>query len=158
MPLRSSIQSSTLSLSSLLLYSRLLTGIIVAHMLLTNLLLYIHVGSENGFQSINQQKECTKIESSRVLFKELEEVGSWEHLCHNLGVSTATVNSLNLDHAQNTEKKRRCLEAFYKDKEPRVQVCWETVVKAVSSYPISNRKLAKRIASKYNINIAIIDP
>ena len=70
------------------------------------------------------------------------------------------MNSLNLDHAQNIEKKRRCLEAFYKGTEPGVQdlVCWETVVKAVSSYPISNHKLAKRIASKYNIKVAIIDP
>ena len=55
-----------------------------------------------------------------------------------------------------TEKKRRCLEAFYKeDTEPGVHVCWETVVKAVSIK--INSKLAKRIASKYNINYAIID-
>ena len=107
----------------------------------------------------NCQQDCTKIESPRVLFQELREIGPWEHLCLNLGVSTATMESLKHESAQNMEKKRQCLKAFYEeDTEPGVQVCWETVVKAVSSFPISNRKLAKKIANKYNINTAIIDP
>ena len=107
----------------------------------------------------NHQQDCTKIESPRVLFQELREIGPWEHLCQNLGVSTATMESLKHDSAQNTEKKRHCLKAFYdEDTEPGVQVCWETVLKAVSSFPISNRKLAKKIANKYSINTAIIDP
>ena len=107
----------------------------------------------------DQNQGCTKIESSQVLFQELAEIGSWEHLCDNLGVSTATMNSLKHESAQNTEKKRRCLKAFYnEDTEQGVQVCWETVVKAVSSFPISNPKLAKKIANKYNINTIIIDP
>lgn len=108
-------------------------------------------------QGARLQQGCTKIESSQVLFQELAEVGSWKHLCHNLGVSTATVNSLTYETAQNTEKKLLCVQAFYReDTERGVQVCWETVVKAVSQNPISNFKLAKKIANKYNIDIAII--
>lgn len=92
-----------------------------------------------------------------MLYQELKEIGQWEDLCLNLGVSTATMESLKHDSAQNTEKKRQCLKAFYQeDTEPGVQVCWETVVKAVSSYPISKRNLAKEIANKYGISTAIL--
>ena len=104
------------------------------------------------------EQDCTKIESPRVLFQELKEIGSWEDLCLNLGVSMVTMESLKHESAQNTEKKRQCLKAFYdEDTEPEVVVCWETVVKAVSSFPISNKKLAKKIANKYSINTATID-
>lgn len=94
---------------------------------------------------------CTEIESPRLLFDELKEIGSWEHLCLNLRVGTATVNTLHHEHADNSHKKLRCLEAFYnEDTEPGVKPCWETVVKAVNDYPISNRRLAKDLAHKYN--------
>ena len=117
----------------------------------------MHAGLETVQDDQNQG--CTKIESPQVLFQELAEIGSWEHLCDNLGVSTATMNSIKHESAQNTEKKRQCLKAFYnEDTEPGVKVCWEMVVKAASRFPISNRKLAKKIANKYNINTAMIDP
>ena len=57
--------------------------------------MFLYIGLEMG-----RDNECTKIESSRVLFQELEEIGSWEHLCHNLEVSTVTMNSLKYEHAR----------------------------------------------------------
>ena len=63
-----------------------------------------------------------------------------------------TVSSLTDGHKSNTDKKYSCLEAFYnEDTEPGVQVCWETVVRAVGTYPISNQRLAREIAMKYDI-------
>ena len=95
---------------------------------------------------------CTKIECPNILFQELKEIGSWEHLCHNLGVSRAVLDSLTYDRSDNDNKKRRCLKAFYdKNVDPGVRVCWETVVQAVKAYPISNLRIAKDIAEKYNI-------
>jgi hypothetical protein len=68
------------------------------------------------------------------------------------------MESLKHGSAQNTEKKRQCLKAFYdEDTEPGVKVCWETVLKTVSSFPISNQKLAKKIANKYNVNTILIN-
>lgn len=70
----------------------------------------------------------------------------------------AAMESLKRESAQNAEKKRQCLKAFYdEDTEPEVAACWETVATAVSNLPISNKKLAKKIANKYSINTATID-
>ena len=102
--------------------------------------------------------QSDKIESLRSLFVELKEIGSWEHLCLNLRVSRATVNALTYERANNNQKMYRCLEAFYnEDTEPGVEVSWKTVVKAVYDFPISNTKLAKKIAKKHNIDIDIIN-
>ena len=50
---------------------------------------------------------------------------------------------------ENEEKKRRCLQAFYKQGD----VCWESVVKVVMDNPFYDRKLAKTIAEKYGVDI-----
>ena len=68
------------------------------------------------------------------------------------------MNALTYERASNNQKMLRCLEAFYnEDTEPGVEVSWETVAKAVNAFPISNPKLAKKIAQKHNVDIEIID-
>lgn len=89
-------------------------------------------------------------------FKELEQalknVGDWDGLCRNLQVSTAMMATLRHSELQTSTKKSRCLEAFYRhDVERGVEVTWETVVKAVAEYPISNKRLAKEIAEQHNL-------
>ena len=104
-------------------------------------------------------KHCTKIANARVLYQELKEIGSWEHLCLNLGVSSSTRNALKYENSKISVKKLRCVGAFFnKDTEPGVRVCWETVVSAVRNYPISNNRLADEIQENHVVDIVLVSP
>ena len=92
----------------------------------------------------------TIISSARDLDQSLQEIGDWDGLCTYLRVRTATMNVLRHEQLAVAQKKLRCLTAFYNhDVEHGVEVNWETVVKTVREYPISNKRLADKIAQKY---------
>ena len=91
---------------------------------------------------------CHRIQSKQDLYKSLAEIGWWEALCENLGVEAAILNNLRYAQMESEEKKRRCLQAFYK----QGVVCWESVVKVVMDDPFYDRSLAQRIAEKYGVD------
>jgi len=93
---------------------------------------------------------CHRIQSKQDLYKSLAEIGWWEALCENLGVEAAILNSLRFAPIKDEEKKRQCLQAFYKQED----VCWESVVKVVMDHPFYDRALAKRIAKKYGVDLS----
>jgi len=92
---------------------------------------------------------CHQIQSKQDLYKSLAEIGRWEALCENLGVKAAILNNLRFAQMEDEEKKRRCLQAFYKQGD----VCWESVVEVVMDHPFYDRDLAKRIAKKYGVDL-----
>ena len=95
---------------------------------------------------------CHQIQNKPDLYKSLAEIGWWEALCENLGVEAAILNNLRYAQMQDDEKKRQCLQAFYK----KGDVCWESVVKVVMDHPFYDRDLAKRIAKKYGVDLSTI--
>ena len=75
------------------------------------------------------------------------EVGNWKSLCENLGVLKEVMNSLDYSSEHHQRKKRECLQAYIDSGE----ACWEEVVNVVASDPFHNKRLAKKIASKYGV-------
>ena len=93
----------------------------------------------------------TPIESRMELHEALTDIGDWYTLCFNLGVSEATLTTLHdsiKDYTMSLQKrKRQCLDAFFDH--GGYDVSWEQVIRAVSEYPISNKRLAQNIRHKY---------
>ena len=95
---------------------------------------------------------CHRVESSLDLFDELESIANWEMLCFKLGVSDGKMDSIkNTYHSDITNKKKECLDAFYK----LGDVCWEQVVEVVSGYPFENKRLAGKIADRRGIEYSV---
>ena len=89
---------------------------------------------------------CTSISKLQELEKAVAEIGDWEALCENLGVDRATLSDLrHMINTKNTEKKRRCLQAYIDTD----KACWEQVVKVVADHPFNNARIANKIAHDY---------
>ena len=52
-------------------------------------------------------------------------------------------------NTENTEKKRRCLEAYIDTD----KACWEKVAKVVADHPFSNARIARQIKAHYDLHI-----
>ena len=89
---------------------------------------------------------CTSISKLQELEKALAEIGDWEALCGNLGVDRPILGDLR--HMINTEKKRRCLEAYINTD----KACWEIVAKVVADHPFSNARIARQIKAHYDLH------
>ena len=76
----------------------------------------------------------------------MAEIGDWEALCENLGVQKAVLSDLR--NTENTDKKRRCLEAYLNTD----NACWEHVVKVVKDHPFYNSRVAKEIENMYVVH------
>ena len=95
---------------------------------------------------------CHRIESKLDLFKELKSIANWEILCFQLGVSDEKIDSIkNTYHSDVANKKKECLDAFYK----QGGVCWEKVVAVVSGYPFEDKRLAKEIADRHEVEYSV---
>ena len=83
---------------------------------------------------------CTSISKLPDLEKAVAEIGDWESLCENLGVTHSVMAELQFKAIENAGKKHRCLEAYlYSGK-----ACWESVVSVVADHPFYNKRLAKK--------------
>lgn len=92
---------------------------------------------------------CTSISKLQELGKAMAEIGDWEALCGNLGVDRAILGDLrHMINTDNTEKKRRCLEAYINTD----KACWEKVAKVVADHPFSNARIAKQIKAHYDLH------
>ena len=67
----------------------------------------------------------------------------------NLGVQQGKMETLvhSSDTAVHT-KKLECLQAYFDEGEAK----WSEVVKAVAEYPVSNKRIAKKIAKAHGID------
>ena len=83
----------------------------------------------------------------------MAEIGDWESLCENLGVPKAVLNELRFSDKQTGRKKSGCLEA-YLDTD---NACWEQVVKVVADFPFHNKRLARQIADRQNVDYSSDD-
>ena len=91
---------------------------------------------------------CTSISNQQELDKAVAEIGDWEALCQHLGTPQTKLKELRFSEMDVRTKKRRCLEAYH----DTGSACWEHVVKIVAEYPIENKRLAKKIADKHNVD------
>ena len=92
---------------------------------------------------------CTSISKVQELEKAVAEIGDWEALCGNLGVDRAILSDLrHMINTENTEKKRRCLEAYINTG----KACWEKVAKVVADHPFSNTRIARQIKAHYDLH------
>ena len=71
----------------------------------------------------------------------------------NLGVKSTTMNELKNSNKDVKSKKRECLQAYFDTGE----ACWEKVVRAIINYPINNKRLAKEIVGKYELNKDLLE-
>ena len=78
----------------------------------------------------------------------MAEIGDWESLCEKLGVPNTVMNRLRFSDKQAERKKSECLEAYLNTD----NACWEQVVKVVANAPFLNKKLARQIANKQNVD------
>ena len=92
------------------------------------------------------------ISKKRELEKAVAEIGDWETLCENLGVPKAVISGLRFSDMQIGRKKSECLEA-YLDTD---NACWEQVVKVVAEFPFHNKRLARQIANKQNVDYSSV--
>ena len=92
------------------------------------------------------------ISKKRELEKAVAEIGDWETLCENLGVPKAVISGLRFSDKQIGRKKNECLEA-YLDTD---NACWEQVVKVVAEFPFHNKRLARQIANKQNVDYSSV--
>ena len=93
-------------------------------------------------------ESCTSISKLQELEKAVAEIGNWEALCGNLGVDRAILSELRYINTENTEKKRRCLQAYIDTD----KACWEQVVKVVDDHPFNNARIANKIAHDYSVH------
>ena len=60
------------------------------------------------------------------------------------------MSALRYEHYTVTTKKTHCLTAFHNcDVEEGTEVNWESVVRTVQEYPISNKRVARKIAQDH---------
>ena len=82
----------------------------------------------------------------------MAEIGDWESLCENLGAPKPVINELRSSSMQDGKKKSRCLEDYLNTDKP----CWEQVVKVVADVPFLNKRLARQIANKQNVDYSSV--
>ena len=82
----------------------------------------------------------------------MADIGDWESLCENLGAPKAVISSLRFSDMQAGRKKSECLEAYLNTD----NACWEQVVKVVAEHPFHNKKLARKIANKQNVDYSSV--
>lgn len=75
-------------------------------------------------------------------------VGIWRELCMNLRVDEGTMNRLIHSTDRDETKMTECLQAYVNSGEAR----WSQLVRAVATYPLNNKKLAKKIAKDHGLN------
>lgn len=96
---------------------------------------------------------CHSILNKQELEKAVAEIGNWKALCENLRVNKAMLEKLHyMRDTDSTIKKSECLEAYFNTG----KACWEQVVEVVADYPFFNRRIAKKIAKKYDIDYSSI--
>ena len=89
-----------------------------------------------------------KIQKLNDLIQAVKDIGDWQGLCTNLGVSEGVIDTLVHSTATVDTKKADCLRAYFKSGEAK----WSNVVKAVVMYPISNKLVAKQIAKAHGLD------
>ena len=67
----------------------------------------------------------------------------------NLGVDQAKMDTFIYSPDGVHIKKLECLQAYFKQGEAK----WSEVVKAIESYPINNKPVARNIAKVYRVNL-----
>jgi len=91
---------------------------------------------------------CHSISKNQELEQAVAEIGNWETLCDYLEVPKPVLNDLRFANMENTEKKRRCLEAYI----DTGKACWEKVVQVVAGHPIHKPRIAKEIAVQHGVD------
>ena len=91
-----------------------------------------------------------EIQEVNDLIQAVQEIGDWQGLCTNLGVSEGKIEALVHSTATVTvdAKKADCLRAYFKSGEAK----WSNVVKAVAMYPVGNKLVAKQIAKAHGLD------
>ena len=97
--------------------------------------------------------ECSRIKDVGLLNFEVADIGFWEGLCMNLGVDRSLMNELKHSNKEDKIKKTECLQAYIDSGE----AYWEKVVKAISNYPIDNKRIASQIAERYRVNKDLLE-
>ena len=107
-----------------------------------------------GSETVRNRKhlEPTEIRDFLQLYSAVADIGDWEGLCLNLRVDDATMNVLEYSSENDIVKKRRCLRAYWNTGKAN----WEEVVRAVISYPIKNKRVAKEIVERYKLSSDIL--
>lgn len=95
----------------------------------------------------NSQRDlvkCGEIREVGQLFAELQEITNWRILAEDLGVSVATIDSIEEDYRRLEIKKRESLRAWFKEsQQPR----WGHVIRVLVK--MKQIRTAKGIAKKY---------
>ena len=82
------------------------------------------------------------------LIQALQDVGDWKGLCRNLDVDEGTMDTLIKNPSSHpNELKAECLTAYFNTGKAK----WSKVVDAVANYPISNKRLARKIAQDHSV-------
>ena len=92
------------------------------------------------------EREAIEI-SFNDLYHELAGIGGWHRLCLALNVTEGIIDQLQNSKQGDEEKKSECLRAYHNSGE----ATWEGVIAAIANPPISNCRVANKIARNYNI-------
>ena len=89
-----------------------------------------------------------EIDKDQDLIQAVKDIGDWRGLCMNLGVAEGKMNFLVNAAKPENKKMADCLQAYFNQGDAK----WSDVVKAVAMHPISNKRIAKKIAKAHGIN------
>ena len=88
-----------------------------------------------------------EIKNLNDLIQAVKDVGNWKGLCRNLDVDEGTMDKLIQNYNLPDEQKAECLTAYFNAGKAK----WSKVVDAVAKYPVSNERLAKKIAEDHGL-------
>ena len=105
-----------------------------------------------GGSSRSLKTQTHTVESVRALVIMLGDIGNWEILCTSLGVNQEVLNNLAHSSIDISIKKKRCLESYFDSG----HATWEEVIAVVAGPGIHNKRVAKKIADKYQLDFNAI--
>ena len=124
-----------------------LTIVISIILLVLNLGAIITSNADGTKDDVRTHDLTSEIKDVNELCQEVAEIGNWDVLCSYLGVNPAKMDKLRHSNAKIKEKKQECLRAYFDMGEAN----WNDVAEVIKKPPISNNRVAKRIAKKHNL-------
>ena len=108
-----------------------------------------YVEPSSGYEVEFAKDSVKPVDSVKDLVRHLEDIGNLEMLCVNLNLGVAIINDI-INSRENADIKRlRCFQAYFDSG----HATWEEVIAAVLGPHIHNKRVAKTIGKKYNIDV-----
>ena len=98
-----------------------------------------------SWDEFKQMAQLTGIKELKHLRSSVQDIGNWQSLCRNLGMSEGDIARITTERYSEVLKKDDCLKSYFNSNE----AYWEKVIIAVARPPFRYKQLAVTIAERY---------